>query len=58
MTLEQISEYQGFTLDGYYYQINSIDEKDEMVSAICTDNQAGYEFSLSELNEISSLKFD
>lgn len=58
MTLEQIQESQGFTLDGYYYQIQNIDEKDGMISAICTDNQASYEFSLSELNESSSLKLD
>lgn len=58
MKLEQIQESQGFTLDGYYYQIQSIDEKDETISAICTANQGNYEFTFNELKEISSLNLD
>jgi hypothetical protein len=58
MTLEQIQESQGFTLDGYYYQITSVDEEAEMINTICTDNQRDYEFTLNEINESSNLKSD
>ncbi|GAA5143187.1 hypothetical protein [Thalassotalea piscium] len=39
MKLEQIQESQGLTLNGYYYQIQNIDEYAEEIHVICTDNQ-------------------
>jgi hypothetical protein len=51
MTMMQIQESQGFTLDGYYYQITSVDEETETINTICTDNQRGYEFSFNEINQ-------
>jgi hypothetical protein len=58
MTMMQIQESQGFTLDGYYYQITSVDEEAETINTVCTDNQRSYEFSFNEINQSSNLNLD
>ena len=58
MTMMQIQESQSFTLNGYYYQITSVNEEVETINKICKDNQKGYEFSFNEINQSSKLNLD
>ena len=58
MTMMQIQESQSFTLNGYYYQITSVNEEVETINKICKHNQKGYEFSFNEINQSSKLNLD
>ena len=58
MTMMQIQESQSFSLNGYYYQITSVNEEVETINKICKDNQRGYEFSFNEINQSSKLNLD